>query len=199
MESLGERITKLRIEKGISKADVARVCDITQTAYANIEKDITQSITIEIGKKIALAIGVSFNELFEIDLPKKDSELIEKLTAEKKMLCEKIEEKEKIIALLEGAIQNFKNAAMESFTPPNYYASQFLSIENLTDEQLTDINDLIQDFSNDLANHFMSRGCLSESDIKSFKSRNSVKKHYFSDRFYIVSPSGVITPRFPKH
>ena len=67
MESLGEKIRQIRKSKGISQMTVADTCNIKQSSYANIESGKTQNITIEIGKGIAKALGVPFNELFEIE------------------------------------------------------------------------------------------------------------------------------------
>lgn len=170
----------------MSQAQMAEIIGISPAGYAKIENGETESVTIKIAKRISNAIGIHFNDLFEIDLPKKESEIIEKLIAEKgnlndynKMLLEKIGEKEKIISLLEQVIQNFKLAALESaFSATDYYASQFLRIEDLNEEQLIEIESLFRDFSNDLTNIFFSRGCLSESDIKSYKSMDSLKKSF---------------------
>jgi transcriptional regulator with XRE-family HTH domain len=69
MELLGEKIRQIRKSKGISQMTVADTCKIKQSSYANIESGKTQNITIEIGKGIAKALNVSFNELFEIEAP----------------------------------------------------------------------------------------------------------------------------------
>lgn len=67
MEPIGDKIKRIRKSKGISQTMVADTCNIKQSSYANIESGKTQNITIEIGKGIAKALDVSFNELFEIE------------------------------------------------------------------------------------------------------------------------------------
>lgn len=71
MKKINEKIKELRVEAGIKQADVARSAGIKQSSYASIEKGDTKSISIEVGKGIAKALGVSFNELFEIESPSK--------------------------------------------------------------------------------------------------------------------------------
>lgn len=70
---LNKKIRSLRKASGLSQAYVASVCELTQSSYASIENGKTKSITIEVGKGIAKALGVPFTELFEIygetDLP----------------------------------------------------------------------------------------------------------------------------------
>lgn len=90
-EMRAERIKKLREEFGISKADMARMCGITQTAYTNIENAETKSITIETGKKIANSLKISFFELFDID---GDSQKIDSLKNEIETLRKRIVELE---------------------------------------------------------------------------------------------------------
>ena len=94
MKGIEGKIVKLRMAKGISKADMSRACGITPTAYSNIEDDLTESINIETGKKIAIALGISFNELFEIDV---DSQKIDSLYKVIETLKEKNEELNKTI------------------------------------------------------------------------------------------------------
>jgi transcriptional regulator with XRE-family HTH domain len=65
----GKRIYSLRTNKGISRRGLAKNIDISDTALANIENGITESITIELGRKICNNLNISFNELFEIESP----------------------------------------------------------------------------------------------------------------------------------
>lgn len=67
MGKIGEKLKKIRIEKRLSQKQVAEICGITPAAYTFIENGTTKNITIEIGKGIAKALNVSFNELFEIE------------------------------------------------------------------------------------------------------------------------------------
>jgi len=62
-----EKLKQLRKQKGISQNTVASAAGISISAYSNIENGVSKSITIDIGKGIAKALGVSFIELFEID------------------------------------------------------------------------------------------------------------------------------------
>ncbi|MGQ8335663.1 helix-turn-helix transcriptional regulator [Sunxiuqinia sp. A32] len=67
MVDISLKISRLRNEKGLKQSEMARQIGISQTAYAKIENGITKSISIDIGKNIARALGESFNNLFEIE------------------------------------------------------------------------------------------------------------------------------------
>lgn len=73
MENQGLRISLLRTEKGLKQSEMARLIGISQTAYAKIESGKTKSISIEIGKGIAKALSVDFNDLFGIGNPNSKS------------------------------------------------------------------------------------------------------------------------------
>lgn len=61
-----EKIKNYRKTKGISQIEMAKFIGISQAAYGKIESGFTKTVTIEVGKGIALALGVSFVELFDI-------------------------------------------------------------------------------------------------------------------------------------
>lgn len=67
-----KKIKKLREEKKITQSEIAENLGISQAAYAKIERPSNpdgKKISIEYGKSIAKTLGVSFNELFEIEVP----------------------------------------------------------------------------------------------------------------------------------
>ncbi len=176
METIGEKIRRIRKSKGISQMTVADTCNIKQSSYANIESGKTQNITIEIGKGIAKALDVSFSELFEID-----NELncisvsegtIEKFENEIKILQDRIKDKE----LLINSLQN------EKILFSSYLASElfsgFSTIINLN-QQLYDLSDsefdkeaykkrikINNDMFSQLVKHYKSLGFLIDSDIE---------------------------------
>lgn len=114
MESVANQIMKLRVKKGISKADMARACGMTQTAYANIEEEKTKSISIEVGKKIAIALNIGFIELFDID---RDNQRVEDLRARVREQTGKIEElKERIVE---------KDILIKYFSRSNHYVRSY--------------------------------------------------------------------------
>jgi transcriptional regulator with XRE-family HTH domain len=105
MESLNERLKKKRKEIGLSQTVVAELAGITQSAYAQIENGNTKSITIEAGKGIAKALGVSFTELFEIEISgtgaNESAAELEKLRDLVKEQGKRIEEKDLVIEHLQ--------------------------------------------------------------------------------------------------
>src|SRR5674476_1638028 len=113
MKGIEGKIMKLRIEKGISKADMSRACSITPTAYSNIEEDLTESINIETGRKIAKALGISFNELFEIE---GDSQKIDELNNEIQLFKNRIAEKSLLIESLINEKAHIKDCLL--YTSP---------------------------------------------------------------------------------
>jgi len=66
VETIGEKIKKIRTEKKISQKQVSDICGLTPSAYLFIENGTTKSISIEVGKGIAQALDVPFTELFDI-------------------------------------------------------------------------------------------------------------------------------------
>lgn len=109
MESLNEKIRRLRKEKGISQVEIAKASGINQASYSNIEKGSTTSISIEVGKGIAKALGVSFNELFGIEVLDEKLELINKLAKEYEEakqrtdeIIESLNDKRKLLLEYEG-------------------------------------------------------------------------------------------------
>ncbi len=75
MESIHEKIKKLRTLRNISQSQMAKIVGITRATYVFIENGKTQNISIEVGKGIARALDVPFTELFEIEAS--DSKIIE--------------------------------------------------------------------------------------------------------------------------
>jgi transcriptional regulator with XRE-family HTH domain len=65
---LGERIRKIREAHGMTQEDVAFKCDITPSAYGQIERKASNS-TYNTLCKIANSIGVSILFLLDIDNP----------------------------------------------------------------------------------------------------------------------------------
>ena len=133
MESIGEKIRRIRKSKGISQMTVADTCNIKQSSYANIESGKTQNITIEIGKGIAKALNVSFNELFEIDFysadwQKKTEEDITKLWNTLKEKNKLIEQKDLLIDMLQKEKEMFKSSVIQSIS--NHWDLRILEIEN---------------------------------------------------------------------
>lgn len=91
MNAINEKIKELRVKSGIKQADVARSAGIKQSSYASIEKGDTKSISIEVGKGIAKALEVSFNELFDIKFPVEIDKLQEKISVLEKIISEQKE------------------------------------------------------------------------------------------------------------
>lgn len=67
MDTIGDRIKKLRKAKGLSLMQLANKLIVSDMTLSKIETGKTKSITIELGKKLCSALDVSFSDLFEID------------------------------------------------------------------------------------------------------------------------------------
>lgn len=114
-----ERIVSKRNAKGLSKADLARACEITPTAYANIEKGDMNSISLDVAKGIAKALDENFNELFDIEISDVSKGLNKEIDQLKKRIAEldeQLNDKRRIIEflsknnlLLSTANQLYKN------------------------------------------------------------------------------------------
>lgn len=67
METIGEKIKRLRKSKGLSLMDLANKLEVSDTAISKIETGKTKSITVEMGENLCKELGVSFYELFDIE------------------------------------------------------------------------------------------------------------------------------------
>lgn len=104
MSSFGQKIKQLRESMGISQKQVAEAAGIKPSSYFHIENGKTQSITIEVGKGIAKALGISFDELFEI----------ESASDSRKKLLDLIDEQENTIQKLNKDLAD-KDTLIEHF------------------------------------------------------------------------------------
>lgn len=66
METIGERIKRIRKSKGMNQIEVAEAAGITQSALAAIEKNKTSNIFLKVAIGISKALNEPFNELFEV-------------------------------------------------------------------------------------------------------------------------------------
>lgn len=196
METIGEKIRRIRKSKGISQNAVSDICGITQPSYANIESNKTQNITIEIGKGIAKALDVSFNELFEIEILQVNSD-IEKLLNEKEDYINQMREKyENHIKSLENTIKDKEfiiNAI--SIEKRLYKENVIMSIETRYNHKLSELEKKLRICTNEnerkhlelsinqLENskkmeydNFIYIGFLDEEDLKRYYSQ--LQEHY---------------------
>jgi transcriptional regulator with XRE-family HTH domain len=185
MKGIEGKILKLRMAKGISKADMSRACGITPTAYSNIEDDLTESINIETGRKIAAALGISFNELFEIEGDSLKIDRLENIIEEQKQKIEdlkgRLTDKELLIRYFSKSNQNIKdylvkkirdeyrNKENELFMiklPIDYakWTPENIASNNYRNEQLDLLNEKIKDEYR----AFISFGILEQSDIDKY-------------------------------
>lgn len=134
MESINEKIKRIRIEIGINQADVARSAGIKQSSYASIEKGDTKSISIEVGKGIAKALRLSFNELFDIE----NADAVDSLKEEIKLLRKRIDELEEQLDDKRKIILGYKDAAdyLAMFTK---FSLEILLVEKGEETEILDI------------------------------------------------------------
>lgn len=69
VETIHEKIKRLRIERRINQIELANSIGVSRSAFILMENGSTKSISVDIGKKLAEKLGVSFNELFEVENP----------------------------------------------------------------------------------------------------------------------------------
>jgi transcriptional regulator with XRE-family HTH domain len=67
METIGEKIRRIRKDKGLSQKELASRAGITQSALVAIEKNKTKNIFLAVAKGISKSLNVSFDFLFETD------------------------------------------------------------------------------------------------------------------------------------
>jgi transcriptional regulator with XRE-family HTH domain len=61
--SLGEKIKKQRIKKGLSQDQISKLANVTYTTYAKIESGANDNPTIKTLKKITDALKVKIDDL----------------------------------------------------------------------------------------------------------------------------------------
>ena len=93
---------------------LANEIGISDTALSKIEKGKVESIKIETGKKLCEILEVSFNDLFEIELPvtkEIENQLDEfnRLKEANKQLLEQLEDKRKAYWLVEETLEYFSH------------------------------------------------------------------------------------------
>jgi transcriptional regulator with XRE-family HTH domain len=69
-ETQGQRLRRLRDERGIKQGYISKTADITQAHLSRIEND-ESGVTKNTLRKIATAMGISFDDLY---VPKKDED-----------------------------------------------------------------------------------------------------------------------------
>ncbi len=110
METFNEKIKRIRKSRGLNQNEVCSQIGITQPSLASIEAGKTKSIAIELGKKIAIALNVSFNELFDIEISDNSKAINEENEQLKKRIGElesQLQDKTRLEKYLEKDILGF--------------------------------------------------------------------------------------------
>ena len=77
--AISENIRKHREAKNLSQQKLAELAGVSQSTIYKLEHGKADNVTLQVGKSIAEALGVSFNVLFEIETVQLGAELLEKL------------------------------------------------------------------------------------------------------------------------
>jgi len=101
MDSLGNKLKKIRTENKLLQSDVAEMAGISRSTYILIENGTSKNISIETAKGISKALNIPFTELFEIETPVPD---IENLKFENLKLNSINEQSQKVINALENQV-----------------------------------------------------------------------------------------------
>jgi len=109
MDKLREKISRLRKNKRITQAELAELAGISRVSYTYFENGTTDKLSLDAAIGIAKALGVSFNELYEIEDINNEAR---KLKSENEALKEKIaglEELKKMADTLYGSSAELKH------------------------------------------------------------------------------------------
>ena len=133
-----EKIKELRKQNGLSQGDLAEIAGVQQTSISNIENGITGKEIIKVGiaQKIAKALNISFNELFEIEIPSSNNDKIVELEKKIAVLEEQLQDKRKIIDFLSTNV----NVAAGLYQQENPY--------QIEKRDFNDIDVLIEEINN---------------------------------------------------
>ncbi|VEF49065.1 post-exponential-phase responses transcriptional regulator [Bacillus freudenreichii] len=65
---IGEKISELRKEKGLSLTELAHRAQVSKSYLSNIERNLNQNPSINIVMKIADVLGVDFQHLIDLNI-----------------------------------------------------------------------------------------------------------------------------------
>lgn len=177
METIGDKIKRLRKSKGLSLKDLVKILNISgknfsDTALSKIETGLTKNITVALGKELSKALDISFNELFEIESSIGNTELIEKQTADIESLKKQIEEKTLLIDALKNEKAHIKEHLVMQMVASyswdiNFIDSQIKYYAKKQDEkEALEINKLNIQRNFDInKDYYIKTGFLSQSDF----------------------------------
>jgi transcriptional regulator with XRE-family HTH domain len=164
MEGILNRITGLRKAKKISQKEISESLGISQAAYAKFESG--NSITVDRLYKIAEFLGVSINEILEIQPTKLKEDLNESLILE--------------IESLKKQIENFKererfNISIKKAVLMSFYTS-LTHISNKIDrydvpEESEIRHESLYDFTKDFKKNLIELGVFVDADFESFEGK----------------------------
>jgi transcriptional regulator with XRE-family HTH domain len=157
-----------RKEKNMSQAQMAEIIGISPTGYAKIENGETKSITIEIAKRISKAINIHFNQLFEIEQPKQESDKVRELTDEYKKLFKELSIQEQISKLQDQVIVNWSKGAYEdviaAFKHKVHEVSQITKDVNERNKEIDNLSAM----AFDIIDRLKQRGFFSVEEVEMF-------------------------------
>jgi len=104
-EKIGNKISVLRRAKGINQKEFAGEIGVSQPSLIKFEKGETDIIPLGVAKKLAQKLGVSFNELYEIETPASNDRYEELLRAQFEELEQKVLYQEKMIERYEKQVE----------------------------------------------------------------------------------------------
>ncbi len=181
METMNQKIKRIRKSKGLKQTDVCELIGITQPSFASIEAGRTKSISIELGKNISKVLGVDFNELFEIS---NNNPSTEQLKNEIDQLNKIIQSKEFTIDLLKRESKQIKFHIMRMIVSEIDLAltrnklSKDISSESIKDE-IFNTNILIRKSIDSYVNvgilsynefdEFLNNGGIANEELKLYK------------------------------
>jgi transcriptional regulator with XRE-family HTH domain len=190
MEELKDKLSRIRINKGLSQNFVAKKAGITQPYYASIEKGDSTNLTLKVAKGISLALEISFNELFDIPLPQQNDSGIDFLHEEISRLKNQLSDKEILTQMLIKKELNTRLNFVE-FLCFSYdlvmiqiefistdLKSKSISISSVEENKLA-----IMSFFENFKQDFIKYGILTELDFEEFYSQWKVLRHKFDPEY----------------
>lgn len=139
METIGDKIKTHRKVKGLSLMELAKLLEVSDTALSKIETGKTKSITIDLGKGIAKALGISFNDLFEIETMSESFEMVQTLKKEYKKainrtaeLNELLDDKRKLLTTYESTVKYYDT--FSKYAMKVYLENKDIKVSDLYDK-----------------------------------------------------------------
>lgn len=188
METIGEKVKKFRKQKGLTQSDLAAACGTQQSTISNLENNDTERIYLSVAVGLANTLGISLNELFNIEITANDHLKIEDLMNEVERLVKDIDESKKLSSLLSNRSELLQMNLIEVIaTTHNSIMVELDQLEINSPEGIDKTRENIISGYNEIVRNLIMWRLISEKDIEVFYKDNESKGEGFKYKISTTS------------